>query len=96
MAAVTSAPAAFGQVEEVSPRVIRAAYPVLPSCSSFSMIVASTRGSSATPYRMSPERTSVNHGPCEVLRVIRFPLLTTVPDHVPALARLFVPAFDRL
>jgi hypothetical protein len=48
------------------------------------------------PYRMLPERTSVNHGPCMVRRVIRFPLLTTVPDHVPAFARLFVPAFDRL
>src|SRR5229473_7236958 len=37
-----------GQVEEVSPREIHAAYPVLPSCSSLSMIVASTRGSSVT------------------------------------------------
>src|SRR5216683_2750512 len=73
-----------GQVEEVSPREIHAAYPVLPSCSSLSMIVASTKGSSATSYRVLPERTSVNHGPCELRRVTRFPLLTTVPDHVPA------------
>jgi hypothetical protein len=54
------------------------------------MIVASTKGSSATAYRVLPERTSVNHAPWELRRVIRFPLWITVPDHVPAFARLFV------
>src|SRR5712692_3935651 len=70
--------------------------PLLPTRSKRIMMAASTRGSSATPYSVLPERMSVTHASCELRRVTRFPLMTTVPDHVDAFARLFVPAFDGL
>src|SRR6267143_4770182 len=70
--------------------------PVLPSRSKRIMMVPSTRGSSATPYSVLPERMSVTHASCELRRVTRFLLVTTVPDQVEALARLFVPDFDGL
>src|SRR5882724_10065154 len=70
--------------------------PVLPSRSKRIMMVPSTRGSSATPYSVLPERMSVTHASCELRRVTRFLLVTTVPDQVDAFARLFVPDFDGL
>src|SRR5437899_8425158 len=55
------------------------------------MMVASTIGSSATPYNVLPEGTSVSDGPADDREVTRFPLLTTVPDEDHAFARLFAP-----
>ena len=58
------------------------------------MMVASTMGSSATPYSVLPERIRITDGPCEPRRVTRFPFPTTVPDHVHAFERLFARALD--
>src|ERR1700730_8779719 len=69
--------------------------PLIPSRSNRIMMVASTRGSSATPYSVLPERMSVSHASCELRRVTRFLRMTTVPDQVDVFARLFVP-FDGL
>ena len=67
----------------------------LPSRSNFSMTFTSDPGSFATPYSTSlfRDRTSVTHvyGPSVLRSVTRLPLVTTVPDHLDAFARLFAP-----